>query len=210
MENDLAAHDQATLLPELLPETWGEIGHSLSMADPVRLTRVNRALHERFKDEICGPEFDFAKLPPEAWTAIGENLSPEDLVHLTAVNQELHSNQYAGGITVRTQDELDQALGLDHLRFIVITSPDLTVNAPPTARKVPIIATCDVHITSGLVYTRDPVHVLATGTARVFAQGHARVTAREDALVVVADQAHVDAYDTAHVHRKDQATVARP
>ncbi|MEV6681737.1 F-box protein [Streptomyces erythrochromogenes] len=198
--------DHASDLTELPDEIWNEIGRCLPMEDLVRLTRVNQALHELFKDQIFAPEFDFALLPDGVWEAITENLSQKELADLTALNRQLRY-QYSGGVTVQTQDELEEALSLEDVWFIVIEGAGLTMSAHQV-QNAPVIAMNDLHVSLGHVHAVADVSITATGQACVHAGGIARVTARQQAFIIATDQAQVTAYDQVYVSARGQAQVA--
>ncbi|MEV6682277.1 hypothetical protein AB0N09_36265 [Streptomyces erythrochromogenes] len=149
--------------------------------------------------------FDLPELPEEIWGEIGRCLSMTDLANLALVNEEFHG-RFWGGIAVHDQDELDQALRLHGVWFIVIESGGLIVSVPQV-QGTPVIAANDVTVVAGRVHVRDSVHVTATGDAQICADGRGQVTADGQAMVSAHDQATVTAHGQARVTAHHQATV---
>ncbi|MEV6683602.1 hypothetical protein AB0N09_43225 [Streptomyces erythrochromogenes] len=145
------------------------------------------------------------ELPPEIWGEIGRCLSMKDLAALARADKELH-DRFWGGVTVHTQDELDEALQRHGLWFIVIEGGGLTMSAPQV-EETPVIAVTDVLVTAGEVHARDGIHITATGSAQVGADGQAQVTAYDQVHVFAFGQSVVTAYDQAHVSAHEQAYV---
>ncbi|MEV6682596.1 hypothetical protein AB0N09_37900 [Streptomyces erythrochromogenes] len=118
----------------------------------------------------------------------------------------------SGGVAVRDQAELDEALAAPDVHMIVVEAAGLTVSAAPPSDAA-VMAKADIQVAGGRVYARGDVHVVAGGHALVDAEEQAQVTAsgrvvvraRGEARVVAHERAHVDAWEQAHVTAHDHA-----
>ncbi|MEV6682892.1 hypothetical protein AB0N09_39440 [Streptomyces erythrochromogenes] len=148
---------------------------------------------------------ELPELPHELWDQIAHCLPMDQQTALTEVDTAFHE-WYLGGVRVRTQAGLDEALGAGDVRLIVVDGAGLTVSAAP-ASGAPIVARADVVALAGHVFVCDDVHVVASGLARVHAEGRARVTAHDRATVFAHDQVQVVADAWARIRAFDLAQV---
>ncbi|MEV6681955.1 hypothetical protein AB0N09_34540 [Streptomyces erythrochromogenes] len=152
----------------------------------------------------------FPYLPPEVpeqmWQQAERCVPMGARARVTGLGRALRE-RYWGGVVVRTQAELDEALRAWDVCLIVVAEPGLEVSRPSVGG-APIMAEADLRVTvEGRVHTRGDVHVVASGGAQVWAEGRAEVTAWDHGYVCARDRARVTAHGRVGVEAHDRAVV---
>ncbi|MBA3488304.1 MAG: hypothetical protein H0T78_01970 [Longispora sp.] len=163
----------------------------------------------------------FDGLPAELANCVFGELSGNDRRAVSVVCRRLHDTLPV----VHTQQALDTALTSPTAAHILVVSHENMSIATVPANSQSAIAVYDTRPAGSRkrVSVTAPIHVTASGTARVWAYGSSKVTASGTAHVDAYDSsevtasgtAHVDAYDssevtasgTAHVHAYDSSEV---